>query len=187
MLKIQFPDTYSDLLIQIIWGRDPGIWLLICSLVIFRLPMQETQETQALSQEDPLEEEMATPSNTCLRNSKDRGAWQATVHVVVKSQTWPSDRARMHWWFQCQQTSAWCWESLALLWTSSSLNLWAFKLLKSLLNSMDSGSLNQATPNYSFLLLTTAPTRISLVFPSITGRSMSFVSFQNMSCLLQPM
>ena len=49
--------------------------------------MQETQETQALSQEDPLEEEMATPSNTCLRNSKGRGAWQATVHVVVKSQT----------------------------------------------------------------------------------------------------
>ena len=74
----------------------------------------------------PPEEEMATHSNTCLRNFKDRGAWRATVHVVAKSQTRPNDGARMHWWFQCKQTSAWCWESLTLLWTSSSLNLWAF-------------------------------------------------------------
>ena len=26
--------------------------------------------------------------NSCLENSMDRGAWQATVHRVVKSQTW---------------------------------------------------------------------------------------------------
>ena len=25
--------------------------------------------------------------NSCLENPKDRGAWQATVHVVTKSQT----------------------------------------------------------------------------------------------------
>ena len=27
---------------------------------------------------------------SCLENSMDRGAWQATVHGVSKSQTWPS-------------------------------------------------------------------------------------------------
>ena len=31
---------------------------------------------------------MATPLQySCLENSMDRGAWQATVHVVAKSQT----------------------------------------------------------------------------------------------------
>ena len=29
--------------------------------------------------EDPLEEEMATHSNSCLGNSMDRGAWWVTV------------------------------------------------------------------------------------------------------------
>ena len=38
--------------------------------------------------EDPLEEGMATHSSySCLENSMDRGAWQATVHGVLKSQT----------------------------------------------------------------------------------------------------
>ena len=40
--------------------------------------VQETQETWAwsLSQEDPLEEEMANPlQNYCLKNPMDRGAW----------------------------------------------------------------------------------------------------------------
>ena len=27
----------------------------------------------------------------CLENPMDRGAWQAAVHGVIKSQTWPSD------------------------------------------------------------------------------------------------
>ena len=29
---------------------------------------------------------------SCLENSKDRGAWQATIHGVAKSQTRLSDR-----------------------------------------------------------------------------------------------
>ena len=37
--------------------------------------------------EDPLEEKMATHSISCLKNPMDRGAWQATVHGVAKSQT----------------------------------------------------------------------------------------------------
>ena len=50
-----------------------------------RLLMQETW-VQSLSQEDPLEKEMATHSGI-LENPKDRGAWQATVHGVAKSWT----------------------------------------------------------------------------------------------------
>ena len=49
--------------------------------------MQETQ-VQSLGQEDPLEKEMATYfQDSCLENSLDRGAGQATVHGVTKSQT----------------------------------------------------------------------------------------------------
>ena len=41
-----------------------------------------------LGREDPLEKEMATPLRySCLENLMDRGAWWATVHGVVKSQT----------------------------------------------------------------------------------------------------
>ena len=48
------------------------------------------KETQvpSLGQEYPVEKEMATHSSiSCLENSMDRGAWQATVHGVTKSQT----------------------------------------------------------------------------------------------------
>ena len=44
--------------------------------------VQETR-VQFLGQEDPMEKEMAS----CLENSMDRGAWQAIVHGVTKSQT----------------------------------------------------------------------------------------------------
>ena len=52
--------------------------------------MQETQ-VQSLGGEDPLEKENGKPTlvtNFHARgNSIDRGAWQATVHRVTKSQT----------------------------------------------------------------------------------------------------
>ena len=49
--------------------------------------MQETL-VQFLGWEDPLEEGMATHfSILTWRISMDRGAWQATVHAVAKSQT----------------------------------------------------------------------------------------------------
>ena len=50
--------------------------------------MQETQETwvRFLGEEDPLEKEVATHSDSCLENSMDRGVWQATVQRVAKSQ-----------------------------------------------------------------------------------------------------
>ena len=42
---------------------------------------------QPLGREDPLEKEMATHSSIFLENPIDRGAWWATVHRVVQSQT----------------------------------------------------------------------------------------------------
>ena len=53
--------------------------------------MQETQETwvRSLGQEDALEKEMAIHSSiSCLENSMNRGAWQAILHGLAKSQTW---------------------------------------------------------------------------------------------------
>ena len=52
--------------------------------------MQETQETQIqfLSQEDPLEKEMATRSSILAwRISTDRGAWRAAVHGAAELDT----------------------------------------------------------------------------------------------------
>ena len=55
------------------------------------LPVQETW-VWSLSQEDPLEKENDNPPQcSCLENPMDRGAWQAIVHVVAKSQTWLSN------------------------------------------------------------------------------------------------
>ena len=47
---------------------------------------------KSLGREDPLEEGMATHSSILgLGNPMDRGAWQATVHGISKSQTQLSD------------------------------------------------------------------------------------------------
>ena len=49
--------------------------------------MQETQ-VQILGQEDPLKCEMANLLQySSLENSRDSGAWWATIHVVTKSRT----------------------------------------------------------------------------------------------------
>ena len=55
--------------------------------------MQETQvRSLSLGREDPLEEDMATHSSILAwRIPMDRGAWWATVHGVVESQTQLSD------------------------------------------------------------------------------------------------
>ena len=52
--------------------------------------VQELQKTwvQSLDQEDPLEGFIATHfQHSCLQNPMDRGASQATVHRITKSQT----------------------------------------------------------------------------------------------------
>ena len=35
-------------------------------------------------------------THSYLKNSKDRGTWQATIHGVAKSWTWPSNGAHTH-------------------------------------------------------------------------------------------
>ena len=68
--------------------------LLIMSLAslmaqrIRNLPTMWETRVWPLSQEDPLEKEMATYSSILAwRISMDRGAWRATAHRVTKSQT----------------------------------------------------------------------------------------------------
>ena len=56
------------------------------------LPVVRETWVQSLDREDPLEEGMETdPSILAWRIPMDRGAWQATVHGVSKSQTTLSD------------------------------------------------------------------------------------------------
>ena len=62
---------------------------LVAQLVKNLPAMQETW-VQSLGWEDPLEEGMTTHSNILAQRipmEEDRGAWQATVHGVTKSQT----------------------------------------------------------------------------------------------------
>ena len=59
------------------------------------LPAVQETQVQALSQEDSLEEGMATLSSIlALENSIDRGLRQATVHGVAKSDM--TERLSMH-------------------------------------------------------------------------------------------
>ena len=46
--------------------------------------MQETQ-LQTLGREDPLEKGKAPTPDSCLENSMDIRAWQATIHGAAKS------------------------------------------------------------------------------------------------------
>ena len=56
--------------------------------MIKNLPAMQKTWVQFLGQEDPLERKMATHSSLLAwENPVDRGAWQATVHVVSKSWT----------------------------------------------------------------------------------------------------
>ena len=53
------------------------------------LPAVKGTQVWSLGGEDALEKEMVMHSSILgLENSMDRGAWQATVHGVAKSQTW---------------------------------------------------------------------------------------------------
>ena len=60
--------------------------------MVKNLPAMRETWVRSLGQEDPLEKEMGTHSSILAwRISMDRGAWQATVHRVAKSQTPLSD------------------------------------------------------------------------------------------------
>ena len=51
--------------------------------------MQEMEEKQiqSLGQEDPLEQEMAAHSSSCLGNSIDRGATEHTCNILTEECT----------------------------------------------------------------------------------------------------
>ena len=60
--------------------------------MVKNLPAMQETWVRSLGWEDPLEEGMATHSSILTwRIPMDRGAWQATVHVIAKSQTRLSD------------------------------------------------------------------------------------------------
>ena len=52
-----------------------------------KLPAVQETQVRFLGQEDPLEKGMTSHSIILVKNSMDRGAWQAVVHGVTKSQT----------------------------------------------------------------------------------------------------
>ena len=100
-----------SLLQQIFPTQESNQGLLHCRRILYQLNYQGAVSKESacnagdvrdaapsLGQEDPLEEEMATPSsNSCLENPMGRGAWQATVCRVTKSQTQLSDFTFTHW------------------------------------------------------------------------------------------
>ena len=52
-----------------------------------KLPAVQETQVRFLGQEDPLEKGMTSHSIILVKKSMDRGAWQAVVHGVTKSQT----------------------------------------------------------------------------------------------------
>ena len=78
-------------------GRSPGegigyplqySWASVIAQTVKYPPAMQETWVRSLAWEDPLEEGMATHSSILAwRIPMDRGAWQATVHGVAKSQT----------------------------------------------------------------------------------------------------
>ena len=62
-------------------------WASLVAQMVKNLPAMQDTWVRSLDWEDPLEEGMATHSSILAwRIPMDRGAWQATVHGVAKSQ-----------------------------------------------------------------------------------------------------
>ena len=56
--------------------------------MVKNLPASQETQVRSPGQKDSLEKGMATHSSIfCLKNSMDRGAWQATVHGVTELDT----------------------------------------------------------------------------------------------------
>ena len=89
-------------------GRSPGegignpfqySWASPVAQMVRNPPSVRETWVRSLVWEDPLEQGIAIHSNIIAwRIPKDRGAWQATVHKVAKSQTWQSDKAQHKLW-----------------------------------------------------------------------------------------
>ena len=82
-----WPMSWDGLLRKILGNITWKGASLVAQTVKNLLVMQETW-VQSLCWEDCLGRGMATHSRiSCLENSMDRGAWQATVYGVTKSRT----------------------------------------------------------------------------------------------------
>ena len=65
-----------------------GSWASLVAQMVKNMPAMWKTWVQFLGWEDPLEEGMATHSSVLAwRIPMDRGAWSATVHVVMESDT----------------------------------------------------------------------------------------------------
>ena len=63
-------------------------WASPVAQTVKKLPAMQETWVQALSREDPLEEEVAIQASVLAwRIPMDRGAWRVTVHEVVESDT----------------------------------------------------------------------------------------------------
>ena len=94
-IKARFPVLQADSLLSEPPEKagDPKYWPLIylflgfpSGSVVKNPPAMQETWVQSLNREDLLEEGMAL-QYFCLENPTDRGAWQATVHRIVKSRT----------------------------------------------------------------------------------------------------
>ena len=73
------------------WSEEPN-WTSLVAQMVKNLPAMWETWIQSLGWEDSLEEGMTTHSSILAwRIHRDRGAWQATVRGVTKSQTRLSD------------------------------------------------------------------------------------------------
>ena len=68
---------------------------LVAQMVMNLSAMQGTQ-VRSLGQEEPWRKEYNPLQCSCLENSMNRGAWWATVYVVVKSRTQLSEGNDIH-------------------------------------------------------------------------------------------
>ena len=90
----------------IVWSFSTAFYIFIweilqASLVaqmLNNLPAMWEMCVQSLGWEDPMEKELDT-QYSCLENSMERGAWQATVHGVAELDTM-SDQHIQHDWIQ---------------------------------------------------------------------------------------
>ena len=70
-----------------------GCWASLVAQMLKNLPATWETRVQSLGWKDPLEEGMATHSSILVwRIPMDRGAWRATGHGIVRSDT--TERAR---------------------------------------------------------------------------------------------
>ena len=82
------PGMLQSMAVQSQTRVNDGTTASLVAQTLANLPPKQETRVQFLGQEDPLGKGMTTQSSiTCLENSMDIGAWQATTHELQKSDT----------------------------------------------------------------------------------------------------